>query len=359
VSSVAFVLVPHFQQKAVLYWYVKESGDEENDRRYSVCDSRFDCVPFAIEDGGRRLSVRSEEAETVHASRLRVELGGFRYTASYVGQGDYINALGVISDDGASFGAAGEVPLVLTSMSPARFSEFMQEDAGTYRSKGFFALWVGLALTTPWLRVSLLSQVAESEEWVLHSFLLGLCLSGVVLAWYWVMHTFNVLTKRSNQIANAFHLISIDSLQRAEIVPKLETLVAEYCAHEQQLLTRLAALRTLSESETTSQAVEHEYRAAQRTLVALYENNPELVSREQFQTLSDELIRLENKIANDRHFYNENVAVYNTLVTHFPTNIVAMVFGHTAREFYEGDLLPAAQRGDGTSRLESSDGTVR
>src|SRR5690606_37547409 len=221
--------------------------------------------------------------------------------------------------------------------SPARFGEFMQEQAGSKRIVAVLVIWLGLALATPRLWYDFFSPPMLSEEWVLHTVVFGFCLFGLPLVLYWAVNTFNVLTRRYNQIQNARHLVAIDALQRAEIIPKLELLIKEFCAHEQTLLARLAFLRSEA-SETGSTTVENEFRAVEQSLHALHEEYPALKTSDRFLALFTELTRLENKIAYDRHVYNENVKVYNAQAASFPTVLVAQATGHRPLGFYASEL---------------------
>jgi LemA protein len=53
--------------------------------------------------------------------------------------------------------------------------------------------------------------------------------------------------------------------------------------------------------------------------------------------LQEELSGTESKIAYARQFYNDSVMTYNTTTQTFPSNLVAGVFGFTAREYFELD----------------------
>ena len=74
---------------------------------------------------------------------------------------------------------------------------------------------------------------------------------------------------------------------------------------------------------------------ALKTLFAVAEAYPDLKANQNFLELQRELSDTENKIQAARRFYNTNVRDLNTAVTVFPGNIIAGVFGVTAREFFE------------------------
>ena len=59
--------------------------------------------------------------------------------------------------------------------------------------------------------------------------------------------------------------------------------------------------------------------------LGLAESYPDLKTNPNYQQLYDTLIALEDKIAHDRHFYNDNATEYRTLVENFPHSIIAQM----------------------------------
>jgi LemA protein len=74
---------------------------------------------------------------------------------------------------------------------------------------------------------------------------------------------------------------------------------------------------------------------ALRGLFAVAENYPQLRASEQFTSLQGSLNSVEDNIQNARRYYNAVIRDYNTRVQSFPTNILAGMFGFTARQFFE------------------------
>ena len=67
----------------------------------------------------------------------------------------------------------------------------------------------------------------------------------------------------------------------------------------------------------------------------------------QFQDLQNQLTDSENKIAYSRQFYNDSVMSLSTAIQSFPTNLLAGMFGFSARPYFEAeaaaDSAPAVQ----------------
>ncbi len=65
------------------------------------------------------------------------------------------------------------------------------------------------------------------------------------------------------------------------------------------------------------------------------ENYPNLKANENFTRLQDELAGTENRIATERKRYNDAVREYNAAIRRFPTNLMAGMFGFSAKQFFQ------------------------
>jgi LemA protein len=82
-------------------------------------------------------------------------------------------------------------------------------------------------------------------------------------------------------------------------------------------------------------AAENQLTGALKSLFAVAENYPELKASEQFTSLQASLSQTEDGIQNARRYYNAVVRDLNTKIQSFPTNILAGMFGFSARQFFE------------------------
>ena len=71
--------------------------------------------------------------------------------------------------------------------------------------------------------------------------------------------------------------------------------------------------------------------------MALAENYPELKANEQYLSLQNNLVEIENKINDARLQYNSRVTTINNLVESVPSNIVAKTFGFEKQELFKAN----------------------
>ena len=74
-------------------------------------------------------------------------------------------------------------------------------------------------------------------------------------------------------------------------------------------------------------------------LLARVEDYPDLKASRGFQTLQQELINTEDRIAAARRFFNANVREHNTLMEQFPSILIARMMGQEAKDYFEVEEL--------------------
>ncbi len=165
----------------------------------------------------------------------------------------------------------------------------------------------------------------------------------VVLAIY-VIYVFNKLVQTKNRVNNAWSQIDVQLRRRYDLIPNLVETVKGYATHERELFEEVTQARASGEQAGTVQdqaSAENQITAGLRRLIAVAENYPDLKANQNFLALQEELTGTESKIAFARQFYNDQVAILNTLIESFPSNIVARVFAYKQREFFEIDEIGA------------------
>lgn len=149
---------------------------------------------------------------------------------------------------------------------------------------------------------------------------------------------FNRLVTLRNRVDNAWSQIDVQLRRRYDLIPNLVETVKGYAAHEKETLERVIQARNAAMSaegvEAKGQA-ENMLTGTLRSLFALAESYPDLKANQNFLMLQEELAGTESKIAYARQFYNDSVMTYNTSQQTFPANVVAGMFGHTPREYFE------------------------
>ena len=165
----------------------------------------------------------------------------------------------------------------------------------------------------------------------------GLALLIVVLV-VMVIGIYNRLVTLRNRVENAWAQIDVQLRLRYDLIPNLVETVKAYAAHEKETFERVIAARSSAMGATSvaehSQA-ENALSGTLKSLFALAENYPDLKANQNFMMLQEELSGIESKIAYARQFYNDSVMTYNTSQQTFPSNIVAGMFGHSPRDYFE------------------------
>ena len=157
---------------------------------------------------------------------------------------------------------------------------------------------------------------------------------------------YNGLAVRRVRMANAFSQIDVQLRRRSDLIPNLIEVVKGYMQHERATLEAVirargdvnaaageasagnfGAIRALS---TASMALG----GALRGLFARVEAYPDLKASAQFNSLQEQLVTTENRVAFARQAFNDAVMRYNEGVVTFPGNLVAGVFRFQRAELW-------------------------
>jgi LemA protein len=171
-----------------------------------------------------------------------------------------------------------------------------------------------------------------------------LIVAAVAVLVIYVIYVFNKLVRTKNRVNNAWSQIDVQLRRRYDLIPNLVETVKGYATHERELFEEVAHARATGEQASTVEdqaTAENQITSGLRRLIAVAENYPELKANQNFLGLQEELSGTESKIAFARQFYNDQVAILNTLIESFPSNIVAKVFAYRPREFFEIDEMAA------------------
>lgn len=153
----------------------------------------------------------------------------------------------------------------------------------------------------------------------------------------WAVFTSNNLIAKRNRVKQCRSGICVALKQRNDLIPNLVASVKAYMGHENEVLTRIAELRskvsTASESEQIKGGTEISSLLA-RLHVAV-ENYPELKANEQFMHLQGQIEEMENELQAIRRTYNAAVTEYNNSIEMFPSSIIASWRKHEQQELVE------------------------
>ena len=149
---------------------------------------------------------------------------------------------------------------------------------------------------------------------------------------------YNRLVRGRNRVATAWSDIDVQLQRRHDLIPNLVSAVGQYARYERATLAAITELRDQARKTSDIEqrgAVEEQLGVGLQKLIALAESYPDLKANENFLSLQTELAETENYLQFARRYYNGSVREYNTLTEVVPSNIVASLFGFTARQFFQ------------------------
>jgi LemA protein len=149
---------------------------------------------------------------------------------------------------------------------------------------------------------------------------------------------YNGLVQLRVRADSAWSDIDVQLKRRHDLIPNLVETVKGYATHEKSTFEDIAKFRSQAMQASTpadKAAAENQLTGALRGLYAVAENYPELKASDQFTSLQGSLSQTEDGIQNARRYYNAVIRDFNTKIQSFPTNILAGMFGFSARQFFE------------------------
>lgn len=170
---------------------------------------------------------------------------------------------------------------------------------------------------------------------------LGVVVIALALA---LIALYNRLVVLRNRVDNAWAQIDVQLKRRYDLIPNIVETVKGYATHESETFEKVTQARNMAinASGVAEQGqAENMLTGALKSLFAVAEAYPELKANQNFMQLQEELTNTESKIAYARQFYNDSVMSFNTAIQSFPANLIAGMFGFTAREYFEIEAAAA------------------
>jgi LemA protein len=156
--------------------------------------------------------------------------------------------------------------------------------------------------------------------------------------------SYNRLVRLRNKVAEAWQDVDVQLQRRHDLIPRLVEVVKGYAAHESELFSELARLR--SEAEEASGAAaksepESKLASALGRTIVVAESYPSLRAASNFLSLQKEIEETENEVAAARTIYNGNVRIYNTHIQTFPVSFYADLLGFEPDAFFQAETAEA------------------
>ena len=162
----------------------------------------------------------------------------------------------------------------------------------------------------------------------------------IVILLIYILITYNSFINSRNLVKEAFSTMDIYLKKRWDIIPNLVEVVKGYSTHEQETLTKITSLRSSNYDDLTMNNkinINEELSKCLANVFAVSENYPDLKANELFAKLSDNLISVEDEIANSRKYYNGTVRNFNNKIQMFPNNIIAKIFKFKEFKMFEAN----------------------
>ncbi|NIG54500.1 LemA family protein [Chitinophaga sp. Cy-1792] len=123
--------------------------------------------------------------------------------------------------------------------------------------------------------------------------------------------------------------------RRYDMIPKLVNAVKSYMTYENDVLNKLMTMRTKGLSDNTSEAetliINSRITCAFKHTLTAMESYPELIEQDNFPSLRERCIDMDDYILASGRFYNNAVIAYNHHIKSFPGNLIALLTGYKSK----------------------------
>lgn len=171
------------------------------------------------------------------------------------------------------------------------------------------------------------------------SILVGLVvILAVVGVFIYFITIYNSLVRLRNDMDKAWSNIDVLLKQRHDELPKLIETCRGYMQYEQKTFQLIVEARTAFMKATTvpeKAQADNLISGALKTLFAVSENYPELKANNNFMQLQKRISELEERIADRREFFNDDVNTYNIRIQQLPDVFVARMMSLQRRDLFK------------------------
>lgn len=152
----------------------------------------------------------------------------------------------------------------------------------------------------------------------------------------WYISTINKLNRLVVKIDESLSGIDVALTKRYDVLTKMIDVVKGYAKHEKETLFEVIKLRSNMSLQEKSEA-NHSMDENLKKINIIAESYPELRSNENYKTLQQSIVDVEEHLQAARRLYNSNVSLYNQQLVTFPTSIVGNNKGMVKKDFFEAD----------------------
>lgn len=156
---------------------------------------------------------------------------------------------------------------------------------------------------------------------------LGAILAAVFVASLWSLY--NKLTALKQMVLQQHSNIDTELTRRRDLFERLFAVVAASANAETSLLRDVAQMRS-----GIRQAGDGDIGRGMSMLTAVAEANPDIKFNQNYISLQEQIAVTENAIQQARETYNRAVNEYNTVITMFPNNVMAVPLPFRVEHYY-------------------------
>ena len=160
----------------------------------------------------------------------------------------------------------------------------------------------------------------------------------VVGVFVYFITIYNSLVRLRNDIDKAWANIDVLLKQRHDELPKLIETCKGYMQYEQKTFQLITEARTaFMRANTVAEKAQADnlITGALRSLFAVAENYPELKANNDFMQLQNRISELEEKIADRREFFNDDVNTYNIRIQQLPDVFIAGMMSLQRKDLFK------------------------
>ncbi|MGD0007959.1 MAG: LemA family protein [Terriglobia bacterium] len=169
--------------------------------------------------------------------------------------------------------------------------------------------------------------------------LIGLVVVLVVVGIFvYLITIYNSLVRLRNDIDKAWANIDVLLKQRHDELPKLIETCKGYMQYEQKTFQVITEARTaFMRANTVAEKAQADnfMTGALKSLFAVAENYPELKADNNFMQLQNRISELEEKIADRREFFNDDVNTYNIRIQQLPDVFIAHMMSLQRKDMFK------------------------
>ncbi len=160
---------------------------------------------------------------------------------------------------------------------------------------------------------------------------------------------YNGVVKEDENVKKAWNNVNAEYQKRNDEVQNLVNTVKGAANFEQETLTKIVEARAKAtsinftadqltpENIAKFQEAQSQVSSSLSRLLAVVENYPDLKANQNFLDLQHKLDAIEGEIRNARREFNTATNAYNVKVRSFPMNLLAGLFGFSAKEGFKAD----------------------